>query len=457
MSPAGLARVAHRLDDLRALHADLQKQELLVETGRDELEQATAQAAELAQRCLSLAASVPVPVGADDSPLHQTTATGLLARARAALNAIEDAAAARRRVAELEQEDGRLAREEEALRGARLDAEERAATRGALEAELRGCMEAAGLPADPDPVRAAAHFRQACSTRRQLEATSARLVEVRRRIAVLGADAATLDRQHAQFVADLLRRGGDPADAESAAPLAAAALQRLENAVESARHTAAAARGEAAGLRERLAGLLDGLPAIADLEDERAAVLAIRERCLHQLDALRRAAALIEDAARRVHRDVAPRLAASVSSRLALLTEARYDAVDVDAERFAVSLHCAERAELVPLDLVSHGTRDQVSLLLRLALTEVLGDAGEPVPLLLDDPLLTADPARRRAAVEFLLSLSETNQVVITTTHPGLADQVAREGGEECSVIVLGRTPLLAAGDGGATVTHLAR
>jgi len=457
VSPGGLARVAHRLDDLRALHNDLQRQELLVETGREELEAATAHAASLAQRCLALAASIPVPVGTDQSPLHQTTATGLLARARAALNAVEDAAAARRRVAELEQEDGRLAREEESLRAARLEAEERATTRAALEAEMRQYMDTAGLPGDPDPVRAAAHFRQACSTRRQLEATAARLAEVRRRIAVLGADAHTLDRRHAQFVADLLRRGGDPAEAESAEPLDAAALQRLENAVETARHAAAAARGEAAGLRERLAGLLDGLPGVADLEDERAAALSVRERCLHQLDALRRAAAMIEDAARRVHRDVAPRLAASVSARLALLTESRYDAVDVDAERFAVSLHCADRPELVPLELVSHGTRDQVSLLLRLALVEVLGDAGEPAPLLLDDPLLTADPTRRRGAVEFLLNLSQTNQVVITTTHPALADQVAREGGEDCAVIVLGRTPLLAAGDGGATVTHLAR
>jgi uncharacterized protein YhaN len=319
-------------------------------------------------------------------------------------------------------------------------------------------MELAGLPADPEPVRAAAAFRQGCSTRRQLEATAARLAEVRRRVAVLGADADGLARQQAQFVEDLRRRGGDPADLEEAQPLDGAALQRLENAVETARHAAAAARGEAAGLRERLAGLLDGLPPIADLEDERAAVLSIRERCLHQLEALGRAATLIEDAARRVHRDVAPRLASSVTSRLSLLTEGRYDAVDVDAERFAVTLRCADRPELVPLELLSHGTRDQVSLLLRLALTEVLGGAGEPVPLLLDDPLLTADPTRRRAAVQFLLSLAETNQVVLTTTHPGLADQVAREGGEDCAVVVLGRTPMMAARDGGgATVTHLAR
>jgi flagellar biosynthesis chaperone FliJ len=454
LGAAGLARAMQRLPDLRALHVELQRQDLLVETGREELEAATAHAADLATRCLSLAASIPVPVGGDDSPLLQTTATGLLARARSALAAIEEAASARRRITELEQEDGRLAREEDGCRAARTEAEARAVARSALEDEMRRHLLAAGLEYEPDPSRAAAAFRQGCSTRRQLEETLARLAEVRRRVSVLGADTEGLARQQAQFVEDLRRRGGTPDDADTAAPLDQAALQRLELAVEHSRHAAAAARVEAAGLRERLAGLLAGLPAIADLEDERTAVLAIRERCLHQLAALRRAEALIEDAARRVHRDVAPRLAASVTARLSLLTEGRYDAVDVDAERFAVSLHCADRPELVPLDLVSHGTRDQVSLLLRLALTEVLGDSGEPVPLLLDDPLLTADPARRRAAVEFLLNVAETNQVLITTTHPGLADQVAREGGEDCAVVVLGRTPLLTA-QSGATVTHL--
>jgi uncharacterized protein YhaN len=402
---------------------------------------------------------VPVDVPADDSPLRLTTASGLLTRARAALVAIEQAAAARQRVSELEQEDGRLARDEDACRAARAEAEARATTRAALEAELAQHLAAAGLACDDEPAHAIAAFRQGCSTRRQYEATAERLAEVRRRVALLGSDVDGLAARQDQLTEELRRRGGDPGLADIAQPLDAGALQRLENDVEVARHAAATARGEAAGLRERLAGLLEGLPAIADLEDERAAVLAIRERCLHQLEALRRAGALIEESARRVHRDVAPRLAASVTGRLSLLTEGRYDGVDVDAERFAVSLHSAERAELIPLELVSHGTRDQVSLLLRLALTEVLGEAGEPVPLLLDDPLLTADPARRRTAVDFLLRLADSNQVVITTTHPGLADQVAREGGQDCAVIVLGRTPLLAAqrGENGmATVTHLA-
>jgi len=460
LGPAGLARAAQRLPDVRALHAELQRQDLLVETGREELEAATAHAADLAQRSLSLAASIPVPVSVEDSPLRQTTATGLLDRARAALAAVESASAARQRVAELEQEDGRLAREEEACRLARTEAESRACVRTALEDELGQHLAAAGLPVEGDVAHAVAAFRQGCSTRRQYEATVERLSEVRRRVALLARDSGAVSQRHEQLCDELRRRGGDPAAVDLAEPLDAGALQRLENDVELARHTATQARAEAAGLRERLAGLLEGLPPIADLEDERAAVVAVRERCLHQLDALRRASTLIAESARRVHRDIAPRLAASVTSRLALLTEGRYDAVDVDAERFAVSLHSSERPELIPLELVSHGTRDQVSLLLRLALTEVLSESGEPVPLLLDDPLLTADPARRRAAVDFLLRIAENHQVLITTTHPGLADQIAREGGEDCAVVVLGRTPLLAAqrGENGmATVTHLAQ
>ena len=87
-----------------------------------------------------------------------------------------------------------------------------------------------------------------------------------------------------------------------------------------------------------------------------------------------------------------------------------------------MSLLGRDRPDLVPLELVSHGTRDQVSLLLRLALAEVLSDAGEEVPLLLDEPLLSADPQRRATALRFLWNLSATNQVVLSTSDPTLVE-----------------------------------
>ena len=88
------------------------------------------------------------------------------------------------------------------------------------------------------------------------------------------------------------------------------------------------------------------------------------------------------------------------------------------------------------LDLVSHGTRDQVALLLRLALCEVLGDAGESMPLLLDEPLASADPARRRGLLEFLAQLSTTNQLVVTTSDPGIAATLVGLGDPESTAII---------------------
>src|SRR5207244_8446268 len=91
----------------------------------------------------------------------------------------------------------------------------------------------------------------------------------------------------------------------------------------------------------------------------------------------------------------------------------------------------------IPLDLVSHGTRDQVSLLLRMALCEALGGSNEPVPLCLDEPLLTADAGRGQVLLEFLHRLSETHQVVMTTAEPHVAGAMRRVAGDDCAVIEL--------------------
>ena len=101
-----------------------------------------------------------------------------------------------------------------------------------------------------------------------------------------------------------------------------------------------------------------------------------------------------------------------------------------------MSLLGRDRPDLVPLELVSHGTRDQVSLLLRLALAEVLSEAGEEVPLLLDEPLLSADPQRRATALRFLWNLSATNQVVISTSDPTLVTALEELGGGDRPAVV---------------------
>ena len=428
----GLERLAERLPRLRALFAEAQREEIRVETLTAETEEADRRMTELAGRAAALAALCELPV-----PRWQPGMAGAEESIRAVLAAVDGAVSIERRRAELRDEDIDLTRRERAFGELGAEAAQRARVADASLAHLGRLLIRAGIDGELPVPEAITAFRAACAGRRRHDAARRRLGELQRR-GLAGGDLASLDRLTRELEARLTSRGGDPAEVAGTEPLDQARLQDLETEAEHARQGAAAATTAAAALRARLGEMRANVPDLADLEDERAACLAARDRGLEQLAALRRAAELIEAATRTVHRDLAPRLAASVADRLALLTDGRYSAVNVDTAHFEVSLLGRDRPELVPLELVSHGTRDQVSLLLRLALAEVLSGAGEAVPLLLDEPLLSADPQRRLTALRFLWNLSASNQVVLSTSDPAFVEALDEVcDGERPAVLTL--------------------
>jgi exonuclease SbcC len=412
----GLQRLAERLPTLRALHTELQREELRIEALAEEVDAAEIRLRELAGLAGDLAARCELSL-----PSSRRTARGAEDIVRAVLEAVAGAAGIERRRDELTGEDSLLEQREADLARVAAESAERTRAATAAVARLRRLLEHSGVDASLPVVEGVAAFRAGCAGRRRHDLAVRRLAELRRH-ASMGADVRSLNRLAADLESRLCARGGDPGDVAATEPLDHSRLQDLETEAEHARQGAVAASTAAAALRARLGEMRGGASALADLEDERGACLAARDRGLHQLAALRAAAELIESATKSIHRDLAPRLAASVAERLALLTEGRYSAVNVDTGHFEVSLLGRDRPDLVPLELVSHGTRDQVSLLLRLALAEVLSDAGEEVPLLLDEPLLSADPQRRATALRFLWNLSATNQVVLSTSDPALVD-----------------------------------
>ena len=71
---------------------------------------------------------------------------------------------------------------------------------------------------------------------------------------------------------------------------------------------------------------------------------------------------------------------------------------------------------------MSEGTRDQLYLSLRLAAIERHVDAHEPLPLVLDDLLMTFDDARAAAILPVLRDLSRKTQVLLFTHHEHLVD-----------------------------------
>jgi DNA repair exonuclease SbcCD ATPase subunit len=419
LSSEGLERLGAGLPAARSLHREREQQAALDEVHRAGQTRARAELESAVERCLALVTEAGL--GAPPRPPAGCRTEALAEAAAAALAGVDEAARVTSRRRELEVEDARLADQETRLIGLGEEAGRSRAAAEAVESRIRNATSAAGIdPGLPLPAAVAA-FRDACARRREHDRLAAALAGTQSRQRVGGSDLAAVARQRAALVEELRRRGAEPDGAVADAPVDAGSLARLERAAVEAQERAAAATTAVRTLEARLEGLTGSLPSLPDLEDERLTVSAARDRALHQQEALQRAIAMIETAGHDVHERLAPRLAASVSERLALLTGDRYSEANVDMDHFAIALASGDRDQLVALDLVSHGTRDQVALLLRLALCEVLGDAGESIPLLLDEPLASADPGRRRGLLEFLAQLSATNQVVVTTSDPGIA------------------------------------
>ena len=70
-----------------------------------------------------------------------------------------------------------------------------------------------------------------------------------------------------------------------------------------------------------------------------------------------------------------------------------------------------------PFRSLSIGTREQVAVLIRLALARLLRDKGQPVALVLDDPLVNTDDPRFERMLLALRKAAESVQTVILTCH----------------------------------------
>ncbi len=161
---------------------------------------------------------------------------------------------------------------------------------------------------------------------------------------------------------------------------------------------------------------------IAELEENVFSVSEERAR----LDSLARIVettiALLRSAEERVQRDLAPVLAASVGRHLAVVTGGRYAEVAVDPATLAVKVKEARTGKWRSAALLSGGTREQIYLLLRIALAEHLADAHETAPLFMDEVTAQSDPHRARALLEALLALARDRQIVLFTHDRGVVD-----------------------------------
>ncbi|MCX5768858.1 MAG: AAA family ATPase [Candidatus Hydrogenedentes bacterium] len=155
---------------------------------------------------------------------------------------------------------------------------------------------------------------------------------------------------------------------------------------------------------------------LSEIEEERAVVEAqIRDLSL-ELDAAGYAMALIEEIARDKHSRIAPRLTSRASEYLAHITGDAYRDLLVSREmRVSVRIPQTQRMNEEPEKILSKGTIDQVFFALRIAMVQCIGETGETIPMLLDDPFPNYDDDRLLRAMKLLDRVGQTNQVLLFT------------------------------------------
>jgi DNA repair exonuclease SbcCD ATPase subunit len=215
--------------------------------------------------------------------------------------------------------------------------------------------------------------------------------------------------EESRKAADALARNlsADELDATLLEPDVKAQVERLRKAHQSLAQTAAEIQGQIGTESGRV-------PSVPLTEEELAAADAELDRVTRLRDTLNKTKQYLEVAQDRVNHDIAPVLNDSVGRRLAQITGGRYSEVRVDPEDLNVRVRLTNGA-LQPAYLLSHGTAEQVYLLLRVAMAERLTKAEEVCPLILDDVTVQSDGERTRAILETLQAISAERQIVLFT------------------------------------------
>ena len=153
--------------------------------------------------------------------------------------------------------------------------------------------------------------------------------------------------------------------------------------------------------------------ALQAAEDELARVRELEET-------LTLTSQFLERAQDRVHRDIAPALAATIQGWLPAVTADRYTDVTVNPITLQVEV-CGPTRQWRKADLLSYGTAEQIYLLLRIALADHLTRNHDTCPLILDDVTVHADHVRTRDILDLLLKIAAHRQVILFSQEEHVA------------------------------------
>jgi DNA repair exonuclease SbcCD ATPase subunit len=313
-----------------------------------------------------------------------------------------------RRYAELLAGQRRLGLE---IDGLQADEEALAARAGEIASRIRDILAEGGV----DSTDA---FRQSCLNHRRLHdlriKEASRLREFER---LRGAF--TLDQWKARLEELQRLRGGaaEEGPAENGSGRQLPFLPAVEEAEQEEKRLAAVLAGkreEHARVVERVKQAFQNFRSPAEIEED----LAGAERAVRELTLDRRSLTLALDSIRnlaRLQQEVcAPQLNRAAEERFLQICPDQYEEVKIDPD-FRIQVREKGSAELRPAEVLSRGTQDQLYLSVRFGVLELLANAQESCPCLLDEPFVAYDYERMCAAFRILEAEAGRRQLILFT------------------------------------------
>ena len=189
---------------------------------------------------------------------------------------------------------------------------------------------------------------------------------------------------------------------------------------------------------EAALGKIAGQDEAARAESQRQEALARMSNAVERYIKVYTAAKLLRWSIERFRESKQGPMLARASEVFCGLTQGAFNRLIVNYESEPLKLSGQRAtAELVDIEGMSEGTRDQLYLALRLAALELHLDQTEPLPFIADDLFINYDDGRARAGLEALARLSEMTQVIFLSHHEHLAPVAHSVFGDQLNVVNL--------------------
>ena len=189
---------------------------------------------------------------------------------------------------------------------------------------------------------------------------------------------------------------------------------------------------------EAALGKIAGQDEAARAESQRQEALARMSNAVERYIKVYTAAKLLRWSIERFRESKQGPMLARASVVFECLTQGAFNRLVVDYESEPLKLSGKRAsAELVDIEGMSEGTRDQLYLALRLAALELHLAQTVPLPFIADDLFINYDDGRAKAGLEALAKLSEMTQVIFLSHHVHLVPLAQSVFGDRLNVVKL--------------------